>query len=137
MQQSNELKNLALQFYKALAVGDFAAVDHMLSKENGTLGIGTEPKEWMEGYAELARVLKVQLEETGGFPFVADNPRAWSEGTVGWAADHPKLKLPDGTEKPARLTVIFHQEDDTWKIIHVHVSFGVSNEEVFGQTLTT
>lgn len=137
MQQSEELKKLTLQFYDAIAKGDYQKADQMLSKDKGVLGIGTEPKEWMEGYAEFSRVLKAQLEETGGFPFVANNPRAWSEGGVGWVADDPTLKLSDGKEMPARFTVVFRKENEGWKIVHLHVSFGISNEEVFGTTLTT
>ena len=29
-----------------------------------------------------------------------------------------------------RLTAVFHREDDAWKMVHMHVSVGVPDEEV-------
>lgn len=64
-------------------------------------------------------------------------PQAYSEGTVGWVADHFKLRLPDGAEIPVRLTAVFRKENNDWKIVLRHASIGVPNEDVFGKTLTT
>jgi ketosteroid isomerase-like protein len=85
----------------------------------------------------VTKVFKAQFEEVGGFSIIAGTPQAYSEGDVGWAADRPKFKLPDGTEIPVRLTSVFRKEGNDWKVVLWHFSIGVRNEEVVGKTLTT
>ena len=48
-----------------------------------------------------------------------------------------KLRLPDGTEIPVRLTAVFRKENNDWKIVLRHLSIGIPNEDVFGNALTT
>lgn len=52
---------------------------------------------------------------------------AYSEGTVGWVADRVVYTIPNGAKIPVRHTFVLHQENDEWKIVHVHYSIGVSN----------
>ena len=107
------------------------------SQKDGVLAIGTDPAEWWAGYAAITKVFKAQLKETGGFQILADTPQAYSAGSIGWVAGQPTLRLPDGTEMPFRLTAVFQKEQDDWKIVQWHVSIGISNEDVIGETLTT
>ena len=137
MEQSTELRDLLLQSYEALSSGDHSFFERYFSRKDGVLAIGTDPAEWWQGYATITRVFKTQLEEAGGFPILADTPQAYSEGAIGWGAGQPNLKLPDGTEIPLRLTVVFHKENNGWKIVQWHGSFGISNEDALGETLTT
>ena len=73
----------------------------------------------------------------GGFLIIDGAPEAYSEGSVGWVADHPKFKLADGTEIPLRLTAVFHKENNDWKFVQWHFSVGVPNEELLGMALPT
>lgn len=101
------------------------------------LVIGTDPEEWWKGREAAYRAFTVQMEEMGGgFPIVASDPIAYEEGAVGWAADQPRLQSPDGTEAPFRLTVVYHKEQDGWKIVQTHASMGIRNEEALGKVLT-
>lgn len=137
MEQSPELKNFMLRVYEALGKADNAFFDRSISAEEGLLAIGTDPKEYWTGKDSFTKVLKAQLAEMGGFPLVADAPQAYREGSVGWVADQPKIRLPDGTEMPIRLTLVCHQENNEWKIVQWHASIGVANEEALGAELTT
>ncbi len=137
MEPSTELKDLTLRSYEAFSSGDHSFFDRHLSHQDGVLAIGTDPNEWWAGYATIFKVFKAQMEEMGGFSLIAGAPQAYSEGSVGWAADQPKFRLPDGTEIPVRLTSVFRKENNDWKIVQWHVSIGVSNEEIVGQPLTT
>ena len=107
------------------------------SKKDGVVAIGTDAMEWWTGYATITRVFKAQLEEAGGFQILADTPQAYRDGSIGWVADQPTLKLPDGTKIPFRSTAVFQEEQDGWKIVQWHVSAGVSNEDLIGKALTT
>ena len=137
MEQSTELKELYLRICEAQSKGDYSFFERYFSQKDGVLAIGTDPTEWWAGYATITKVFKAQLEETGGFQILADTPQAYGDGSIGWVAGQPTLKLPDGTEMPVRLTAVFQKEQDGWKIVQWHFSIGISNEDLIGETLTT
>ena len=137
MEQSTELKELYLRICEAQSKGDYSFFERYFSQKDGVLAIGTDPTEWWTGYATITRVFKAQLKETGGFQILADTPQAYSDGSIGWVAGQPTLKLPDGTEMPVRLTAVFQKEQNSWKIVQWHFSIGISNEDWIGETLTT
>jgi hypothetical protein len=136
MQQSSELKELVLRTYAAMANGDTTFYDRHLSHQEGVLIIGSDPNEWWAGYETISRVYEAQLREMGGVCVVGSDPLAYSEGNVGWVADRPSFRLPDGTHILFRSTIVFEKENDTWKVVHQHISIGVPNESVTGQQLT-
>ena len=59
-----------------------------------------------------------------------DNPAGCEEGSLGWFVDQPSFLFPDGSAMSTRLTAVVRQEDDRWKLVHMHVSVGVPDEEV-------
>jgi hypothetical protein len=111
-------------------------MEQLISHAEGTVVIGTDPNEWWEGYEKIVSIYKTQMEEMGGMTLVAGDPQAYCEGSVGWALDRPKFKLPDGKEIQARFSTVFHRENGEWKIVQHHVSIGVPNEEAIGKALT-
>jgi ketosteroid isomerase-like protein len=136
MEQSAEVKEAILRFYEGLSSGDTAAIGRLFSRREGVLNIGTDPEEWWTGHDNIVRVFEAQVAEMGGsFPIEAGDPQAYAAGDVGWVADRPKLKLPDG-EMLFRLTAVLRREEGDWRIVLNHVSFGVKNEEALGQELT-
>lgn len=114
-----------------------SAVERLFSRQSGVLAIGSDPNEWWAGYDTIARVFKAQLQEMGGIQIKAGELNAFVEGTVGWVADRPTVRLPKGQEMTFRGTAVFHKEDEEWKIVHLHHSIGVPNEEAVGKGLTT
>lgn len=135
MKKSSELIKPLLSFYEAYTKGDIPFILDLFSRADGALVIGTDPGEWWAGCSTIRRVVKAQMEEAGGVAFVPSDPQAYCEGTVGWVADRATFKLPDGTERPVRITAVLHRENDEWKIVQFHGSFGIPNEEAFGQEL--
>ena len=71
-----------------------------------------------------------------GLQFLAGNIQAHSEGSVGWFADQPTLKMADGSEAPARITGVFRREEGAWKLVQFHFSVGVQNEEALSTEVT-
>ena len=137
MEQSTELKELYLRSCEAQTSGDYSFFERHFSQKDGVLAIGTDPTEWWAGYTTITKVFKAQLKETGGFQIIADTPQAYCDGSIGWVAGQPTLKLPDGTEMPVRLTAVFQKEKSGWKIVQWHFSTGISNEDLIAETLTT
>lgn len=127
MDRSPELRELLLGFYEALSNGEASFIDRHFSAAEEARGVGTDPDEWWQG-GRVADAWKEQLEAMGGtMPLVAGDPEAYVEGTVGWAADRPTLRLPGGAVA-VRLTAVFHREDGEWKLVQVHGSLGVPNQ---------
>ena len=137
MEQSTELKELYLRSCEAQSSGDYSFFERHFSQKDGVLAIGTDPTEWWAGYATITKVFEAQLKEMDGIQILANTPQAYCDGSIGWVADRPTIKLPDGTEMPFRLTAVFQKEQNDWKIVQWHVSTGVSNEALIGETLTT
>jgi hypothetical protein len=61
---------------------------------------------------------------------------AFVECTAGWAGGCAAILLPDGQNIPIRVTAVFHQEGEEWKIVQHHVSIGVPNSEAIGKEFT-
>jgi hypothetical protein len=64
------------------------------------LQIGTDPAEWWDSFASFHHALQAQAEELAGVQVNPGDLRAYPEGTVGWAADRPTFRLPNGLELP-------------------------------------
>jgi ketosteroid isomerase-like protein len=137
MQESTELKDLYVRLCQAQSDGEYSFFEKCFSKKDGVIAIGTDPSEWWAGYDTIAKVFKTQLKEMGGTQVLADTPYAHSDGSIGWVAGKPTIKLSDGTEIPARLTAVFQKETEGWKIVQWHFSLGIPNEDSIGETLTT
>lgn len=59
------------------------------------------------------------------------DPIGWQEGSAGLFVDEPTYFFPGGAgSMRTRLTAVLHRRDDRWKIVHMHVSVGVPDEEV-------
>lgn len=135
MQPSTELKNLMLSWYTSFSSGAIGVTEQILSHQPELLTIGTDPAEWVMGYDAIFPIYQAQTQAVGGVRIEAGDLLAYSEGDVGWVADRPLIKLPDGTAIPMRSTLVFHREDGRWKLVQQHNSVGVSNEELVGKAL--
>src|SRR5688500_18880616 len=57
-------------------------------------------------------------------------------GAIGWTlaspipSDHRSRRYPYGSGVKIGMTLIFHREEDVWKLLHMHASVGVPDEEV-------
>lgn len=130
MQPSPELIKLDLRLYEKEASGEILAfAKSSISQYDGVLFIGTAPDEWYEDYESILGLYQVS-SSAGNFEIKVEKVKAYEEGSVGWAVDRLKVRLPNGTEIPFRHTVVFHKESGEWKIVHTHISIGVPNEKI-------
>jgi SnoaL-like domain len=124
MEESAAVREGIQEFFARLSAGDMAGFDDVVSSHPATLVIGTAPGEWV---TERDR-LKFGFEAEGyrGDP---DDPTAYEEGDLGWVVDNPTFHFGP-VDVNARLTAILRREGDRWKLVHMHVSVGVPDEEV-------
>ncbi len=139
LQQSPDLREVFVRSSQAVADGDVSQVVELLSRDQGVLGIGTDPAEWWSDFVTLERVYTAHLAElrAAGVRFRPSDPQCYQEGPVGWCADQARIILPGGTQHVVRLTAVFRREGDNWKLVHSHASFGVPNADALGTDLTT
>lgn len=125
MKASPAVRAALLEFYDRLSAADLDSFDLLVSPSPATLVIGTAPGEWVTERAHLRHGF-----ETEGFAIEGDDPVAFEQDTVAWAADNPTFRFPDGNAMKARLTTVFHRDDAAWKLVHMHASVGVPDDEV-------
>ncbi len=132
MEPSPELREIIVGWFEAAAIGDVSWRDRHVSRQAGMRIVGTDPKEWLHGEQAYA-FLKEEAERVGGkIKVIVPDAEAFTEGDVGWGVARPVITLPDGAQVSPRWSAVFHREEGQWKLVQLHASIGVSNEEAFG-----
>jgi hypothetical protein len=126
MDGSLEVRDAVLAFYEGINAKAVERFDDIVSASPATLVIGTGPGEWV---TERAR-LRFGFEAEGLTIQPGPNPTGYREGTMGWFVDEPWYGSPGGGGMRTRITGIVFEQDGRWKIVHLHVSVGVPDEEV-------
>ena len=119
MQQSADVRDAMLRFYDRLSASDVESFEELVI-------IGTAPGEWV---TERER-MRFGFEAEGVRLEAGENPAGYEEDSLGWFVDEPTFFFPDGSAMQSRLTAVMHREDGRWKLVHMHVSVGVPDEEV-------
>jgi hypothetical protein len=125
MRQSEEVRDAMLRFCEKLSAGDVASSDDLVSQEPATLIIGTSPGEWVTERDRMRFGFEAE-----GVRLEAKDPVGYEEGSLGWVVDQPAFVFPDGSVMQTRLTVVMRQEEGRWKLVHMHLSVGVPDEQV-------
>ena len=126
MRESTEVRDAMLRFYDRLSASDVASFDAIVSSHPATLVIGTAPGEWVTERPSL----RFGFETEGVMIKPGPNPQGYESDSMGWVVDEPTMFYPGGSTIKTRLTSVLQREDDRWKLIHMHVSVGVPDEEV-------
>jgi hypothetical protein len=112
-----------LRFYDRRAAADEAAYDDLVSREF-VLSVGTAPGEQF-GDREVVR----GHFSTPGVSFAAGPIIAYEDGDLGWAFDEPIATFGSITAR-VRVTAVLHREDGSWKIVHLHFSAAIPDEQL-------
>jgi hypothetical protein len=130
MQQSDGVRDGLLRFYQRFSSGDPVGFAEGIAQADGVSVIGTGPGEghhdresWISTYETMMR------GEMAGTRLEAGDPGTYEEGAVGWGVDDPHFVFPDGSRLPTRLTAVLHSEDGDWKVLHLHFSVGIPDEQ--------
>jgi hypothetical protein len=132
MRRSAEVRDTLLRFYEVFPAGDLEGFAQIITHEDeGVVVIGTDPAQWTEGREQWLAAREAVVHEMEGLRFEAgEEPHGYEEGSMGWVADRPRAVLPDGDAISTRLTGVVRQEGGKWRLVHIHISVGVPDEEV-------
>jgi SnoaL-like domain len=135
MQRSAGVRDGILRFYERFSAGEGAEFGEGLAQAEGLSVIGIGPGEghddrddWISTYAQM---MQGEMADTR---LEGRDPRAYEEGSLGRGVDEPHFVFPDGSRLPTRLTAVLRQEDGEWKVVHLHFSVGVPDEQAMQLT---
>jgi class 3 adenylate cyclase len=114
MKRSRELREVVLGLYRDWMTSGFptellsSSPDLTATLMGGKIVTGRDMRVFLQAEREL-------LPDITPGPLVA-----FEEGTVGWVADSPLIALRGiTTPAPWAMTIVFHREDDAWKIVYM------------------
>jgi hypothetical protein len=112
-----------------MKAGDSAAVARLFAEHEATTVIGNGADQWFTGDAYTRQRLDDSLGTHGGIPFEPGSLTGWADGEVGWFAGQVRIVFPSVTI-PLRVTGVAVRPDSTWRIVQLHVSAAVSDEDL-------
>jgi hypothetical protein len=125
MHGSSAVREAMLEFYDRLSASDVDSFNRLVSSDPATVVIGTAIGEIHRDRAKLRFGFEME-----GARIEAGDPQGYEEGTMGWVIDEPTFIFGEMPPVATRLTAIFRREDERWRLVHMHVSVGVPDEEV-------
>ena len=129
MERSPDVERLAVAWLASMKAGDAAAVADLFAVSDATTVIGNGADQWFTGDAYTGRRLRDSLREHGGIPFEPGPLTGWAAGEVGWFAGHVTIVFP-ATAILLRMTGVAVRQDGTWRLVQLHVSAAVSDEDL-------
>jgi hypothetical protein len=129
MKRSPEVEQLAVAWLAGMRAGDAVAVASLFTESEATTVIGNGAEQWFTGDAYTRQRLDDSLGAHGGIPFEPGSPVGWSAGEVGWFADQVTIVFP-ATTIPLRMTGVAIRQEGTWRLVQLHVSAAVADEDL-------
>jgi adenylate cyclase len=138
MQKSAEIEAVVRRFLASRIANDMEAMRSLHSSSEHLRVIGSDRDQWHQG--------REAVLPTGGG---GDDPEVWrvtdskilkieafEDGNVGWAAVEQERTLVGGQTAVMRMTMVLRLEASVWKLVQIHFSLPVSDEEFLGVELT-
>ena len=124
MSPSTEIRDTVLEMYRRLLAGEAEAANDLISHDPALIFIGSAG-EWVDDQATL----RSGTQEPGEGLEPGPNPIGYANGDVGWFADQPTWLFADGTRAEMRLTAVLQHEAAGWRIVNVHMSVAVPDDQ--------
>lgn len=129
MEPCPELIALTQRIYDAF-INEPGAPRELFLNDPGTIALGTDEREWWQGYENVVGVLEAQISAVDVQLWTSDGAVAYRHGDVGWCVDNPRVVMADGLVLRMRVTLVFVLHRAQWRIAHWHASIGTANEDL-------
>jgi len=137
VQESAELRAVIAAWFDRVSYGDLLWVDRHVSRETGVRFVGTNPGEEIKGEEGAAFLEEEVMAMAGAVEVHLGHVEAYQEGSVGWELARPTITLANGHRISPRWSAVFHWEDGQWKLVQLHASVGIPNQELLGMEITS
>jgi hypothetical protein len=124
MAPSTEIRDTMLEFYRRQLDGESDAANDLISRDPGLVFIGSAG-EWVDDQDTL----RSGTQEPGEGLVPGPSPVAYADGDMGFFADQPTWLFADGSKVEMRLSSVLRRESPGWRIVHVHMSVSVPDDE--------
>ena len=124
------------RYLAARSGGDFETVRNLHSGSDDLRVIGSDAHEWYQGHDEAVGIQGAHAKEQHFDESRVLRLEGFENGDTGWAAAELDRTRDDGATFTYRITMVLEIETGTWKIVQIHFSVPVANEEVAGVELT-
>jgi hypothetical protein len=124
MAPSREITETMLEFYRRMLAGEADEANDLISFDPALVFIGSAG-EWVDDQDAL----RTGRLEPGEGLLVGPEPKAWARGDVGYFVDQPTWLFGDGSKAEMRLSAVLQREADGWRIVHVHQSVAVPDNQ--------
>lgn len=124
MAPSTEIRATMLEFYRRQLDGEAEAANDLISTDPGLVFIGSAG-EWVDDQSTLRSGTQIPGEGMLAGP----SPVAYADGDLGFFADQPTWLFADGSKVEMRLSAVLRREAPGWRIVHVHMSVSVPDDE--------
>ncbi len=136
MNYSSEIEAVVRRFLAARLDGDVEMMRNLHSDSEQVRLIGSDGHEWFQGHDEIVGIWEVHLREAEIIDTTLLRLEAFENGETGWAAIEQQRTLSNGETHIYRITMVLQLEAGAWKVVQIHFSIPVANEEVVGIELT-
>jgi SnoaL-like protein len=124
MAPSTEIRDTVLEMYRRMLAGESDEANDLISWDPALVFIGSAG-EWIDDQATLRAGKQVPGEGLIAGP----SPVAYADGDMGFFADQPAWQFADGTQAEMRLSAVLRREAAGWRIVHVHMSVAVPDDQ--------
>jgi len=124
MSPSIEIRDTVLEMYRRMLAGEAEEANDLISRDPAMIFIGSAG-EWVDDQVAL----RSGTQEPGEGLEPGPNPLGYANGDVGWFADQPSWLFADGSRAEMRLSAVLQREAPGWRIVHVHMSVAVPDNE--------
>ncbi len=134
LKQSSEIEAVVRRFLAARIDLDVEAMRNLHSTSDYVRLIGSDRDEWTQGHD---KVIQIWADHR---LFQVDSKllriEAFENGETGWAAVEQERTLASGQTFIFRITMVLQLEASVWKVVQLHFSVPVADEEIVGVELT-
>ena len=124
MAPSTEIVDTMLEFYRRMLAGESDAANDLISTDPSLVFIGSAG----EGVDDQD-TLRSGTQVPGEGLLAGPEPVAYADGDMGFFADQPTWLFADGSKAEMRLSAVLRREPAGWRIVHVHQSVSVPDDE--------
>ena len=124
MAPSAEIRDTMLELYRRMLAGEADEANDLISRDPALVFIGSAG-EWVDDQ----ETLRSGTQEPGEGLVAGPDPVAYADGDVGFFADQPSWLFADGTTAEMRLTAVLRREAPGWRVINVHMSVAVPDDQ--------
>lgn len=124
MAPSTEIRDTMLELYRRMLAGEADEANDLISRDPALVFIGSAG-EWVDDQDTL----RAGTQEAGEGLIAGHSPVAYADGDMGFFADQPTWLFADGTKAEMRLTAVLRREAPGWRVINVHMSVAVPDDQ--------